>query len=590
MEKINPNLNAIEYFSNPSNPGHKQYLALRAFFFDGLSAEKVANQFNYTVSAVYSLSRDFKENLQTASKDDPFFKTNKLGRKELDLDGSISELIISLRKSYLSVPEIKSALDSQYANVSERYITSVLQKEGFARMPRRDSEFRKNILAGTASKIVAQKTKRLEFKPEEFTSQIAGVLSFLPVIKKYGIDKAIVSSSYPKTQFIGKLSSILCFLALKLSNIRRYSADDTWCMDRGMGLFAGLNVLPKTAWFSSYSSSVTRDMNTSFLKSLYSIWKENNLLSDTVNIDFTTLPYWGDEDPYENNWSGKRGKALASMLAVLIQDPDSGIICYGDTTVKHRNQNDVVLEFLDFYKDDKNSETSLKYLIFDSKVTSYQNLNNLNKNKIKFITIRRRGAKIVERINNIPVSDWQKIRVERANGKGRTVLVFEENAKAKDYEGELRQIYMTGNGKIKPAILITNDFDLSLNALVRKYSRRWLIEKEISEQIEFFHLNRNSSGMVIKVDFDLTMTILAHNLYRLFAKELEGYSHCSDQTIFDKFVLNAGEIGISNTQIEVKLKKKRNLPLLLQQMNDLGNTKLSWLKNIPLKISASTTT
>jgi hypothetical protein len=39
--------------------------------------------------------------------------------------------------------------------------------------------------------------------------------------------------------------------------------------------------------------------------------------------------------------------------------------------------------------------------------------------------------------------------------------------------------------------------------VVRRYSRRWLVEKAISEQIEFFHLNRLSSSIVIKVDFDL---------------------------------------------------------------------------------------
>jgi hypothetical protein len=53
--------------------------------------------------------------------------------------------------------------------------------------------------------------------------------------------------------------------------------------------------------------------------------------------------------------------------------------------------------------------------------------------------------------------------------------------------------------------------------------------------------------MVIKVDFDLTMTILAHNLFRLFAMDLEGYSYCEDQTIYEKFVLNAGEINITES-------------------------------------------
>jgi len=40
---------------------------------------------------------------------------------------------------------------------------------------------------------------------------------------------------------------------------------------------------------------------------------------------------------------------------------------------------------------------------------------------------------------------------------------------------------------------------------------------------------------VIKVDFDLTMTILAHNIYRLFAMELERYPAMSDEKIYELF-------------------------------------------------------
>jgi hypothetical protein len=77
---------------------------------------------------------------------------------------------------------------------------------------------------------------------------------------------------------------------------------------------------------------------------------------------------------------------------------------------------------------------------------------------------------------------------------------------------------------------------------VRKYSRRWIVEKGISEQIDFFHLNRISSSMVIKVDFDLTMSILAHNLYRIYAGELERYEHLSDIKIYEKFINNSGVV------------------------------------------------
>jgi len=56
-------------------------------------------------------------------------------------------------------------------------------------------------------------------KEEEFSSKGVGVLCFLPFIKAYGIDKAIEESSYPQTIQIGKLSSILAFLALKLPSV-----------------------------------------------------------------------------------------------------------------------------------------------------------------------------------------------------------------------------------------------------------------------------------------------------------------------------------------------------------------------------------
>jgi len=145
-------------------------------------------------------------------------------------------------------------------------------------------------------------------------------------------------------------------------------------MDRGTGLFAGLNVLPKTTWFSSYSDRVTKNMNTDFLKQLHKIWLEAGLLGDTANLDFTTIPYWGEDSHLENNWSGKRNKALASMLSVLAHDPDTGIIDYGRADVKHKNESKIVLEFLDFYKQDDNKLNRLKYIVFDSKFTNYENL------------------------------------------------------------------------------------------------------------------------------------------------------------------------------------------------------------------------
>jgi len=590
MPIMHPNfMNPEEYFKNIPDVA-KKYESIKAFFKEKMTAEEVASKFGYSVNTIYTMTKRFRKQLEECPNKDPFFIIPKKGRPFKKNKNQLDDLIVSLRKKNLSVPDIKSIIDtlSSFDEISESNIDYILKKEGFSRLPRRNniSRERKEL----PEKLKAQRSEMIHFVPERFSSSDIGILCLLPIVRKYKIDNLIQKSLYPQTKVINKYSSIMSFIALKLSNVRRYTKDDLWCMDRGPGLFAGLNVLPKAAWFTSYSSRVTREMNLSFLKELHKIWKKEGLLGDTANLDFTTIPYWGESNHLENNWSGKRNKALSSISAILAQDPDSGIIDYGDTNVMHKNENAIVLEFFDFYKTGNPNCNNLKYLVFDSKFTCYQNLAKLDADKkVKFLTIRRRGKNIVQRLNKIPKKDWKKIRVDCAGNKKRTLKVLDEKIFLKDYGKKIRQIAITGHGKIKPALIITNDFDEDIEIIIRKYTRRWLVEKTISEQIEFFHLNRVSSSMVIKVDFDLTMSITAHNIYRLLARELERYENISDQRIYEEFIRNAGEIDITEDEVKIFLKKKRTLPAVLTAMQKFSDQKYPRLMNKKLIFLGSTT-
>lgn len=579
-------MNLRDFFNSPTHPLHRQYEALRAFFIEGQTAEMVAARFHYKKSAIYSLTRDFQKQIKNKEiTPEHFFHPIKLGRKPADNHDQIREQVILLRKKYLSVPDIKSILDAQSLGLSERAIHSILKEEGFARLPRRNKVERQSAFS---KKIIeAPKSELLSSDIENFNTTEAGLLLFLFYIKKYNIDTIIEQSTYPGTKQIPTLQSILAFIGLKLSNVRRYCADDLWCMDRGLGLFAGLNVLPKTAWYTSYSSRVTREMNINFLKAMHKLWVKQGLLSDTTNMDFVTVPYWGEENHLEKNWSGTRHHALSSVLAAIAHDADSGIITYGDSTVRHENESNITIEFLDFYK--KSGDASLKYLVFDSKFTTYQNLSKLDDNNIKFITIRRRGKKIIEQLEKLPKEHWKIVRVPTSKGKARQINVYESTFFIKDYGKEIRQIAITGHGKIKPALIISNDFEIKTSDLVRNYAKRWLVEKAIAEQTHFFHLNRLSSSMVIKVDFDLTMTILAHNLYRLLAYDLPGFQNNTAQTLYDKFIHNEGYVVCEDNKIKVQLKKKRNLPLILEAMENTSKITIPWLEHRELCIEAATT-
>lgn len=563
------------FFRFPHDPIHRRYEALRAFYIEGVTAQEIARRFGYTLSTVYSLTRDFAQLLTTPDPSRGFFVAVPAGRKPKDSSGEVGTRIVELRKQYLSVPEIKTILDSVQQRVSEKYIYNVLRKDGFARLPRRSTAARDETR--TTGTLPAAKSVVLAGDSETFQAEgCLGVLCFLPYLQKYQLPELIATSGYPETQSLPRLNAILSFLALKLCHVRRYTSDDLWCMDRGLGLFAGLNVLPKAAWFTSYSHRVTREMNRKFLKQLAALWHQHGLLADTANLDFTAIPYWGEDSHLEKNWSGTRHKALASILAALAHDPESGIITYGDTTIRHKNKAAVALEFLDFYKNGGDGE-DLQYLVFDSKFTTYQNLRKLDEQGVKFLTIRARGKQVVARLNALPPSVRKQIRVPASDGKTRLLSVVDETVILKEYGKAIRHVAISGHGRIKPALIITNDFALSLETLVRKYARRWLVEKTISQQIEFFHFNRVSSSMVIKVDFDLTMTLLAHNLYRVFALELEGSSHLTPMTLFKKFIHTGGDITITPEQIRIDLKKKRHLPAVLTAMEGCKKMKLPWL-------------
>lgn len=574
-------MNGIDFFLTPSTIAQKQYEALRMYYLEGKSSKEVAVIFGYKHRGFTTIVTEFNRKLKNHSIEDLFFKPMQRGRKTTDKTNQAKDTIIRLRKSYHSVEEIKSIIDGKGYDISERNIYNIIKREGFSRLPRRTKLVKQEL---KFPRIKAEKSYQLSFSPEKFKSTSGGILCLLPYIKHYGISDAIAQSNYPQTKSIEKLNSILSFIALKASNIRRYSSDDRWCMDRGLGLFAGLNILPKAAWYTSYSHRVTSEMNLQFLRSLHKIWVENDLLSDTSNLDFTTIPYWGQSDHLENNWAGKRGKAMASMLAILAHDPDTGIINYGNTNVMHKTESAEVLEFLDFYQSGTSSgNNKLKYLVFDSKFTNYENLKKIDNKKIKFVTIRRRGKNIVDRLEQIPQNMKKTIRVEMAGNKKRSLKVFDEEIYMKGYGDTIRQISITGHGRIKPAIIITNDFDLKVENIVRKYTKRWIVEKAISEQIDFFHLNLVSSSMVIKVDFDLTMSILTHNIFRLFALDMERYSHIADQKLFDRFILNSADVEIKHDVINVFLKKKRNLPMILENMPKFDSRKYEWMDNIKMK-------
>lgn len=555
-------MNPMTYFTQPENPTQRHYEALKAFFCDKLSIQEVSNTFGLSELYFKKLRNQFTQALKKGIN--PFFEHKKTGPKQRRTEQNVVDMVVTLRKQNYAITDIRVALHAKGHTLSLDTIHAVLKQEGFASLPKRTHQER--VATQLPHKITPPKSVAWERKDELFsTERAAGVLVFLPLLESLGIIKAIEASNFPQTSQLSSLQMVLSFLVLKLMGNARWSHDSVWNMDRALGLFAGLNVLPKATTLSSYSYRVERTSTIILLKQLVTCFKGEQE-NDEFNLDFKAIPHWGDESVLEKNWCGARSKAMKSILSLIVQCPNSGMVNYTDAQLTHKTQSNAVLDFVDFWTLGKGEAP--KMLIFDSRFTTYENLNrlNLSENKIKFLTIRRRGKKLIESIQAIPEEQWQLVQIERAKGKKQSIRVYDRKTTLGKYDGEIREIILTEHGRQKPTFLITNDFDLDVKQLIRKYARRWMVEQEIAEQISFFHLNSPSSSIVVKVDFDLALSLLAHNLYRKLAKELHGFEQCNAATIHRNFLDNGANITIHDDAITIAMKKKTHLPILLDQV------------------------
>ena len=285
-----------EYFTNPNSTSQKRYEALRSFYNDGLSSAEVAKKFNFSPKYFEKLRAEFSRRLR--ARKDPFFSHKKPGPKKPRTDRETIAKVVALRKQNHSIIDINQILVVEGIKLSIYTIDSILKREGFAALPKRTRKERLAVVL--PDKIKASQSAPLKVEDEKFTTNIgAGPLLFIPIMEKLEILKAIKAANFPSTSKLSAVQMVLSFLALKLTGTRRLSHDTNWNLDRSLGLFAGLNVLPKSTTLSTYSYRVNRTSNKKFLTELSQIFHDQEEDDGVFNLDFKAIPHWGGDSVLE---------------------------------------------------------------------------------------------------------------------------------------------------------------------------------------------------------------------------------------------------------------------------------------------------
>lgn len=553
----------------PKNSTHRQYEALRAFFVDKLPSQEVAELFGYSSGSFRILCHQFRKDL-----DREFFLPPAKGPQAAPKRDGVRELVLTLRKKNLSVYDIEKALKNEGHQLSAPSISIMLRDEGFARLPRRHDDERP---IGTRPEAAAiADARKFALTSRTIKTQFGGIFLFLPYLARVPLDKILADAGFPGSQMVPAAHAMRSLLALKLHGERRRGHVMSYVFDEGLALFAGLNTIPKRSFLTEYScrinpTSYPRVMNLWF-DAAGKLGLERGVSFD---VDFHTIPFHGDDALVQKHYVSKRSRRQKGMLAFLVWDADKKHFCYADAALRKEDQNDAIISFLKFWKE--RTGRNPEELVFDSKLTTYGNLNELNKRKINFITLRRRSKALKEEIASAPASAWRRIELDNIAREFRTPRIIDRRIEMKDYDGPIRQIAIADLGHEEPTILLTNQLKRSARDLVGRYARRMIIENAIADGIDFFHMDALSSSVAMKVDCDLQLTLMASSLYRLLGAQVgEGYETAQSSHIFRDFINATAQVTIDDKEVTVKFQKRAHSPLLMASGFNKLDTPVPW--------------
>lgn len=567
------------FFSSPQVPAQRQYEALRAYAMEGLSARQAAERYGFTESSLHALAHDLRAGTLE------LFSRRITGPKDRRVTPYVRDCIAGLREQGLSTQDIARRLESEGIALHARTVERILKEAGFGKLPRRSPAQRGLTVKNTMAAQPAQNLDLKKLEPFHEDCQVAGAFLFLPYILESGLLDCWDALPMPESNRIGKRQASLSFLLLKLIGGERLCHVRQYDHDVGFGVFAGLNVLPKPSYMGTYSCRVSAALCQRLQKEMVGRFLERApgfCQGNTINLDFHSIPHFGDQSQMEKVWCGARGKALKGANTFFAQDADTRAVVYANADVLRKDGAQEVLHFADYWKNVRGvvKET----LVFDARLTTYEVLGKLDAIPVHFITLRIRNKTVADQTDALPPSAWQPVKLPIPKRKHQQFLVHESDVTLTGCARPLRQIIIKDHGRIEPTYVVTNNRALALTDVLAIYARRWRIENKLAELVNFFNLNALLSPIMARIYFDLLLSVAASFLYQQFARDLPRFEHCLAPEIFRQFVDTPGTVKFDGNAFEVRMRKRAHTPVLLGVKKLAQPIPVPWLDNRPLSI------
>jgi len=537
----------------------------------------VAEGFGYNYASFRTLAAEFRK-----EPNRPFFLNPAKGPHTAPKKQALRDRVIALRKRNLSSYDISRALTTDGHPISPVAVDQILKAEGFSRLPRREDQDRPPATRPTVADVAD--VGQFDLRPRTVHTKFGGLFLFLPTLATLPFDRIIRSAGLPGSQMVPAAHASRSLLALKLFGNARHSHVMSYVLDEGLALFAGLNVIPKRSFLTEYSCRIDPDCYPVWMRRWFDALGDCGLSRGTsFDLDFHTIPYHGDDALVEKHYISKRSRRQKGVLAFLAHDADTRVFCYARADLRKQDQADEILNFVAFWK--KRTGRLPEEVIFDSRLTTYANLNRLNQQGVQFITLRRRSPTLLRAVKNAPSSAWRRVELEGVSRIYRTPRVLDQQVQLKDYDGPIRQLLITELGHEEPTVLLSNQRKRPVAQLIERYAQQMLIENEIEDGIDFFHMDALSSAVALHSNCDLQLTLMASSLYRLLGTQIgNGYEVAKSRHLFRDFIDATAMIRLSEREVVVRFQRRAHNPLLLAAGFGETDVAIPWLGKKRLRI------
>jgi hypothetical protein len=576
MSLANKLTSLAQRFLQPGNATHRQYEALRAFFVEGLPSAEAAARFGYSPGSFRVLVHAFRHDPQRL-----FFLSPAKGPRTAPKQDRLRDRVTALRKQNLSIYDISRTLRDEGEALSPAAVAVLLKAEGFARLPRRLDDERPPGSRPTTADVAD--VRQLDLAPRSFRTQFGGLFLFLPTLATVPFDRILRQVGFPGSELIPAGCALRSLLALKLFGTARHTHVMSSVLDEGLALFAGLNVIPKRSFLTEYSCRIDPACYPKMLRRWFDAMKGLHLpRGSSFDLDFHTIPFHGADALVEKHYVSKRSRRQKGILAFLVHDAEAHVFCYADADLRKEEQSGAILDFVAFWK--QRTGHYPEELIFDSRLTTYAHLNDLNLLGIHFITLRRRSPRLLRETAATPASAWRRIELTGVARLYKTPRILDRQVTLPGYEGPVRQLTILDLGHEEPTLLLSNQLRRSPARLIGRYAQRMLIENQIEDGIDFFHLDALSSAVALKVNCDLLLTLMASSLYRLVAGRIgHGYETAKARHLFRDFIEATAAVTLTREEIQVRFQRRAHNPLLIAAGFDQTDVAIPWLNKKRLR-------